>query len=92
MGCARAADACARSNRISSTCDLCQDRRIPIAASLGRHPNDLMPSFYAGAPSGFQVEYGHGGREIDDATWEVKRYHAASLWGHRPQTATPHPG
>lgn len=74
---------------IGSTHDLCQDRCIPIASSLGRHSNDLMTSFYAVTPSGFQVEYGHGGREIDDKTWDVKHYHAASLWGHRSQTATP---
>lgn len=74
---------------IGSTHDLCQDRRIPIVSSLGRHTNDLMTSFYMVTPSGFQVEYGHGGREIDDDVWEVERHHAASLWGHRPQTATP---
>ena len=74
---------------IGSTYDLCQDRCIPIASSLGRHTNDLTTSFYALTPSGFQVEYGYGGREIDDETWDVKHYDAASLWGHRSQTATP---
>ena len=74
---------------VGTTFDLCQDRRIPIAASLGRHTNDLMTSFYIVTPSGFQVEYGHGGREIDDAAWAVQTHHAASLWGHRSQTATP---
>jgi 2,3-dihydroxybiphenyl 1,2-dioxygenase len=74
---------------VGSTHDLCQDRRIPIASSLGRHTNDLMTSFYIVTPSGFQVEYGHGGREIDDDVWDVERHHAASLWGHRSQTATP---
>jgi biphenyl-2,3-diol 1,2-dioxygenase len=74
---------------VGTTFDLCQDRRIPIAASLGRHTNDLMTSFYMVTPSGFQVEYGHGGREIDDAAWDVQTHHAASLWGHRSQTATP---
>jgi 2,3-dihydroxybiphenyl 1,2-dioxygenase len=74
---------------VGTTFDLCQDRRIPIAASLGRHTNDLMTSFYMVTPSGFQVEYGHGGREIDDAAWDVQVHDAASLWGHRSQTATP---
>jgi 2,3-dihydroxybiphenyl 1,2-dioxygenase len=74
---------------VGTTFDLCQDRRIPIAASLGRHTNDLMTSFYMVTPSGFQVEYGYGGREIDDAAWDVQTHHAASLWGHRSQTATP---
>ena len=74
---------------VGSTYDLCQERGIPIVSSLGRHTNDLMTSFYMTTPSGFQVEYGHGGREIDDEVWTVQRYRTASLWGHRSQTATP---
>ena len=35
--------------------------------TLGRHPNDRMFSFYAKTPSGFQFEFGWGGREVDDA-------------------------
>jgi len=76
-------------NDVGSTYDLCQDRGIPIASSLGRHTNDLMTSFYMTTPSGFQVEYGHGGREIDDEVWAVQRYQTASLWGHRAQPAAP---
>jgi 2,3-dihydroxybiphenyl 1,2-dioxygenase len=74
---------------IGSTYDICQDQRIPITASLGRHTNDHMTSFYMGTPSGFRVEYGYGGREIDDDAWEVQVHHQASIWGHRPETATP---
>lgn len=73
---------------VGSTYDLCQDRGIPIAASLGRHTNDRMTSFYMQSPSGFQVEFGHGGIEIDDHHWQVQTYHAASNWGHRAPTAT----
>ncbi|MBX3705313.1 MAG: hypothetical protein KF911_01680 [Pseudomonadales bacterium] len=32
---------------------------------------------------GFDVEYGYGGVEIDDATWRPETYFAPSLWGHR---------
>jgi biphenyl-2,3-diol 1,2-dioxygenase len=74
---------------IGSTYDLCQDRRVPITSSLGRHTNDRMLSFYLETPSGFKVEYGHGGREIDDDHWEVQLHHAASIWGHRAHSATP---
>lgn len=74
---------------VGSTFDLCQDRRIPIVASLGRHTNDRMTSFYMTSPSGFQVEFGHGGIEIDDHDWQVQTHYAASTWGHRPQSATP---
>ena len=52
---------------------------------LGRHTNDLMISFYVASPSGFNVEYGWGGRTIDDeSTWTVENYRATSIWGHGP--------
>jgi biphenyl-2,3-diol 1,2-dioxygenase len=74
---------------VGATHDLCQDRRVPITSGLGRHTNDHMLSFYVQTPSGFQVEYGHGGREIDDEVWEVQLHHAPSLWGHRAPSAIP---
>lgn len=55
------------------------------ADQLGRHSNDHMISFYGTTPSGFQVEFGFGGRIIDDESgWVVQHYTAASLWGHGP--------
>ncbi len=56
---------------------------VPIAQTLGRHSNDHMISFYARTPSGFEVEFGYGAREIDEAAWRVERHDAASLWGHK---------
>ena len=64
--------------------DRCLDAGVPIAQTLGRHPNDRMLSFYARTPSGFDVEYGWGAREVDDATWQVRVYGELSEWGHRP--------
>lgn len=55
----------------------------PIAITLGRHTNDHMVSFYARTPSGFEVEYGYGAIEIDDATWRVVRHDKTSSWGHK---------
>jgi 2,3-dihydroxybiphenyl 1,2-dioxygenase len=63
--------------------DRCLTAGIPIANTLGVHPNDRMFSFYARTPSGFDVEFGHGGRKIDDATWKVEQYDRVSVWGHR---------
>jgi len=74
---------------VGNTYYLCQDQRVPIAASLGRHTNDHMVSFYMKTPSGFQVEYGFGARVIDDDVWEVQLHRSPSTWGHRAQTATP---
>jgi 2,3-dihydroxybiphenyl 1,2-dioxygenase len=54
-----------------------------VTATLGRHPNDLMTSFYMRSPSDFLVEYGWGGREVDDATWQPQEMTTiGSFWGH----------
>jgi 2,3-dihydroxybiphenyl 1,2-dioxygenase len=60
---------------------------VPITATLGRHTNDHMVSFYARTPSGFEVEYGFGAREVDDATWRVTRHDSTSTWGHKRRAA-----
>ena len=58
-----------------------------VALTLGRHPNDRMVSFYVNTPSGFLLEYGWGGRTVDDATWVVEETPVRSLWGHRRREA-----
>jgi 3,4-dihydroxy-9,10-secoandrosta-1,3,5(10)-triene-9,17-dione 4,5-dioxygenase len=63
--------------------DRCARRRAPVSASLGRHANDEMVSFYVRTPGGFDVEYGTGGRQVDDRTWITRETTAISLWGHR---------
>jgi len=63
--------------------DKVQDGAAPIVSTLGRHSNDEMLSFYIKSPSGFFVEYGFGGRLIDEATWTPTRYDAPSVWGHK---------
>jgi 3,4-dihydroxy-9,10-secoandrosta-1,3,5(10)-triene-9,17-dione 4,5-dioxygenase len=60
----------------------CPRRGAPVSASLGRHANDLMVSFYARTPGGFDIEYGTDGRLVDDATWVSRETTAVSLWGH----------
>jgi len=57
--------------------------KTPITSTLGRHTNDQMVSFYARTPAGFEVEFGHGAIEIDDATWRVSRHDKPSTWGHK---------
>jgi biphenyl-2,3-diol 1,2-dioxygenase len=64
--------------------DRCVEADVPLSMDLGRHPNDRMLSFYAKTPSGFEVEIGHGGVKVDDATWSVHTYDHVSVWGHRP--------
>jgi 3,4-dihydroxy-9,10-secoandrosta-1,3,5(10)-triene-9,17-dione 4,5-dioxygenase len=60
----------------------CTRRGAPVSASLGRHANDLMVSFYVRTPGGFDIEYGTDGRLVDDATWVGRETTAVSLWGH----------
>lgn len=65
--------------------DRVQAAGVPLALSLGAHPNDHMFSFYALTPSGFCLEFGAGGRLIeDDARWKVVTYDCLSTWGHKP--------
>jgi extradiol dioxygenase len=64
--------------------DLCRQYDIPIATTIGRHPNDRMFSFYCKVPGGFELEYGCGGVRIEnDATWKPVRYDRISIWGHK---------
>jgi len=64
--------------------DLAMGEKDRIAATLGRHPNDLVTSFYARTPSDILVEYGWGGVEVDDATWQPQEMATVnSYWGHR---------
>ena len=60
---------------------------VTLSMDLGKHPNDQMFSFYAKTPSGFDVELGHGGVKVDDASWSVRSYDHVSVWGHKPPAA-----
>jgi len=62
--------------------DRCARRGVHVSATLGRHANDLMVSFYVRTPGGFDIEYGTDGRQVDDAGWITRETTAVSLWGH----------
>ncbi|HKI42476.1 MAG: iron-dependent extradiol dioxygenase HsaC [Mycobacterium sp.] len=65
---------------------LCLDRalrrKVPMSATLGRHVNDLMLSFYIKTPGGFDIEFGCEGRQVADENWIARESTAVSLWGH----------
>jgi 3,4-dihydroxy-9,10-secoandrosta-1,3,5(10)-triene-9,17-dione 4,5-dioxygenase len=65
---------------------LCLDRalrrKVPMSATLGRHTNDKMLSFYMKTPGGFDIEFGCEGLEVEDANWVARESTAVSLWGH----------
>jgi len=69
---------------IGFTYDEVLEKGYPLSMSLGRHTNDHMTSFYLKSPSGFDIEYGWGGRLIDDNVWVVQQHVAPSTWGHKP--------
>lgn|SRR5581483_314548 len=72
--------------------DRLNERGPGLTQNLGRHWNDLMISFYMKCPSGFQIEYGYGGRRVDNAKWvEVRQggVGGASIWGHKPTDIGP---
>ncbi|MCL2582713.1 MAG: VOC family protein [Streptosporangiales bacterium] len=58
-------------------------RGAKVAATLGRHANDYMVSFYVKTPGGFDIEYGTDGLVVDDATWVARETTAISQWGHQ---------
>ncbi len=62
---------------------------LPLSMDYGRHPNDLVTSFYVRTPSGFDLEVGAGGLTIDDAEWQIDSYDTTSLWGHHPPQEGP---
>ena len=65
---------------------LCLDRalrrNVKMSATLGRHTNDKMLSFYIKTPGGFDIEFGCEGLEVEDASWVARESTAVSLWGH----------
>ncbi len=61
-----------------------EDNKVALQVTLGRHINDDMISFYMVSPAGFTIEYGAGGKRIED--WSRHRVFEAtrgSHWGHR---------
>jgi 3,4-dihydroxy-9,10-secoandrosta-1,3,5(10)-triene-9,17-dione 4,5-dioxygenase len=56
--------------------------KAPLSATLGRHMNDQMVSFYVKSPGGFDVEFGTDGLTVDDHRWVARESTAVSYWGH----------
>lgn len=54
----------------------------PVLATLGRHVNDNMCSFYVLAPGGIAVEYGYDGLLVDWDKYTPTVSTEGDLWGH----------
>jgi len=66
---------------------MCMDRvketGLHIFASLGRHANDEMISFYFFAPGGIGFEVGYEGKQIKDwSKFKPTKSKIGDLWGH----------
>ena len=73
--------------------DTVNEQHLQLAMTLGRHTNDHMTSFYVRTPSGFEVEYGAGGRLLDTSKpWTPEQFDAMSFWGHKPPEGGLFPG
>jgi len=70
------------SDDVGLTLDRALRKKVPMSATLGRHVNDLMLSFYMQTPGGFDVEFGCEGRQVSDESWIARESTAVSLWGH----------
>lgn len=55
---------------------------VHITASLGKHMNDKMISFYMRTPSGFDIEYGFDGIQPDWKTFTPTISVKEDEWGH----------
>jgi 2,3-dihydroxybiphenyl 1,2-dioxygenase len=68
---------------VGTTIDVCLRRGI-VTRTLGRHTNDRAVSFYLTTPSGWEIEYGWGGLEVDERDWSRRQMVGpTSLWGHQ---------
>ena len=56
---------------------------IPIVSTLGRHTNDNMLSFYMATPSGFAMEFGTDGLQMNWEGFTPTVTSLPSLWGHK---------
>jgi 3,4-dihydroxy-9,10-secoandrosta-1,3,5(10)-triene-9,17-dione 4,5-dioxygenase len=67
---------------LGRTIDRCKRKGAPIAINIGRHSNDRMVSAYIKTPSGFDVEFGWDGWQVDWSTYIPTKSEIFSLWGH----------
>jgi biphenyl-2,3-diol 1,2-dioxygenase len=62
-----------------------EQHRVPFSLGLGQHPApDSTVSFYAATPSGFDIEIGAAGHEIEPVGWQERQLLQVSSWGHKP--------
>ncbi|HYD62896.1 MAG TPA: VOC family protein [Noviherbaspirillum sp.] len=81
-GCVHAMVEVPSMDEVGRALDRVQRHKVKLSATLGRHCNDHMTSFYMKTPSGFDMEYGYGGLQVDWQKHSVYEATEVSLWGH----------
>ncbi len=81
-GCVHAMVEVPSMDEVGRALDRVRQHAVKMSASLGRHCNDQMTSFYMKTPGGFDIEYGYGGLVVDWDKHSVYEATAVSLWGH----------
>ena len=69
-------------DEVGTCLDRVQAGGYPLLATLGRHCNDNMLSFYVVGPGGIAVEFGCQGRQINWHNFEATTTTVGDFWGH----------
>ena len=69
-------------DQVGLALDRVKQAGLPLLATLGRHINDNMCSFYVLAPGGIAVEYGYDGLLVDWDRHTPTVSTEGDLWGH----------
>lgn len=68
-------------DEVGKALDRAMTAGCPISATLGRHWNDGVASFYVQTPGGFDLEIGCDGVVVGP-DWQVTQHNDVSIWGH----------
>ncbi|MCY1348261.1 Iron-dependent extradiol dioxygenase [compost metagenome] len=69
-------------DEVGRALDRVQAHGVKLSATLGKHTNDEMTSFYMQTPGGFDLEYGSGGKVMDWQRHTAFESTVVSHWGH----------
>lgn len=85
VGCVHLMVEALKTDDVGYCLDRVQEAKIPVVSTLGRHTNDRMLSFYMATPTGFAMEFGTDGLQMDWEGYTPTVSTLPSLWGHKFQ-------
>ena len=69
-------------DEVGQCLDRVKEAEVPLMATLGRHCNDNMVSFYVFGPGHIPVEFGFDGLQLDPSNYTATKSTIADHWGH----------